>query len=341
MADAAAQVRAGTMQPRDERLRGVSFLSAGIAVFSIQDVILKLMSGSYSLSEAMTIRSLTAVPLLWLLVVAEGGTARLRTPHTGFLLLRGLLNLTSYSGYYLALAAMPMASCVALFFTAPLFIAGLSVVFLKERVDMSRWLAVIVGFLGVFIVMQPGSDVFDWASFLPVGAAFTYSLAQVIARRVGDSAGAAVMSFYSNGMFLVGALVMAALFGFDGDHEAAHRSLGFLLRDWTVPKTGDLLLLAGCGLIAAAAQPMLAQAYRIAPANIVAPFEYTALIWAVLYGWLVWGQLPNGLAWAGIVLIIGGGLFVMRREGRPSGREPVARPLHALRGADGLGEGKP
>jgi drug/metabolite transporter (DMT)-like permease len=328
-------------QPRNERLRGVSFLSAGIAVFSIQDVILKLLSGSYPLSEAMTIRSLTAVPLLWLLVLADGGPGSLRTRHTGFLILRGLLNLTSYSGYYLALAALPMASCVALFFTAPLFIAGLSVVFLKERVDLSRWLAVIVGFLGVFIVMQPGSDVFDWASVLPVGAAFTYSLAQVIARRVGDSAGAAVMSFYSNGMFLAGALVMAALFGFDGDHEAVHRSLGFLLRDWAVPRMGDLLLLAGCGLVAAAAQPMLAQAYRIAPANVVAPFEYTAIVWAVLYGWLVWGQLPNGLAWAGIVLIMAAGLFVMRRERAPSDRGGLARPLHSITGADGLDEGKP
>lgn len=316
MADAAAHSGAGTTQRRDERLRGVSFLSAGIAVFSIQDVILKLLSGAYPLSEAMTIRSLTAVPLLWALLLAEGGS--LRTPHTGFLLVRGLLNLTSYTGYYLALAALPMASCVALFFTAPLFIAGLSVAFLKERVDLSRWLAVIAGFLGVFIVMQPGSDVFDWASLLPVGAAFTYSVAQVIARRVGDSAGAAAMSFYSNGLFLAGALLMAALFGFDGDHEAAHRSLGFLLRDWALPRTDDLLLLVGCGVVAATAQPMLAQAYRIAPANIVAPFEYTAIIWAVLYGWLVWGQLPNGLAWAGIVLIIGAGLVVMRREDRPT-----------------------
>src|SRR3954451_2797882 len=99
-AGAAAGLHLGRGGTRDERLRGISFLSAGIAVFSIQDVILKLMSGTYPLSEAMTIRSLTAVPLLWALLLAEG--ASLRTPHTGFLLVRGLLNLSSYTGYYLA-----------------------------------------------------------------------------------------------------------------------------------------------------------------------------------------------------------------------------------------------
>jgi len=173
---------------------------------------------------------------------------------------------------------------------------------------------VIVGFLGVILMMRPGSDVFDWAALLPVGAASAYALAQIIARRLGESEGAAVMTFYSNALFLLGGLILALLLG-PGEHGGVgHKSLAFLLRGWSVPSGVDLLLMALCGVVAAAALPLLAQAYRVAQANVVAPFEYTAMIWGVLYGWLVFGQLPQSWTWAGIALITGGGVFVLSRE---------------------------
>ena len=308
------QARIG--EKRDERLKGILCLCAGIALFSIQDVIIKLMSGEYPISEAMTIRSLTALPLLTGLVYLNGGLATLRSPHMTQLITRGVLNLIAYTGYYLGLAALPMASCVALFFTAPLFIVALSVPVLGERVGYRRWTAVIVGFLGVILMMRPGSDLFDWAALLPAGAASAYAFAQIIARRLGEREGAAVMTFYSNALFLSGGLLLAVLFGPGEYGGVGHKSLDFLLRGWAVPTSVDLLSMALCGVIAAAALPLLTQAYRIAQANVVAPFEYTAMIWGVLYGWLVFDQLPQSWTWMGIALIGGAGIFVLSRERR-------------------------
>jgi drug/metabolite transporter (DMT)-like permease len=150
----------------DHRLKGIICLCAGIAIFSIQDVIIKLVSADYPVSEAITIRSIIALPLLLLLVHLDCGLGRLRSPYAAELMVRGALNLIAYTAYYLALAALPIASCVALFFTAPLFIVTLSVTWLGEAADYRRWAAVIVGFLGVVFVMRPGSEVFDWAALL-------------------------------------------------------------------------------------------------------------------------------------------------------------------------------
>jgi drug/metabolite transporter (DMT)-like permease len=110
--------------------------------------------------------------------------------------------------------------------------------------------------------------------------------------------------------------VMAGLFAFAGSDQIEHKSLAFLLRAWSIPNLCDFLLMAACSVIAAAALPLLTQAYRVSQANRVAPFEYTAIIWGVAYGWLIWSQLPNAWTWSGIALIGGAGIFVLSRDRR-------------------------
>ena len=152
---------------------------AGIAVFSVQDLILKLLSGAYPLHQAMVLRSLTALPLLLLLVHRDGGLGTLFTPNTRAMILRGGVMFLAYTSYYLALAALPMATTVALYFSAPLFITILSVVILKETVGPRRWVALFAGFAGVLIMVRPGGDLFDWAALLPVIAGLTLSLIHI------------------------------------------------------------------------------------------------------------------------------------------------------------------
>jgi drug/metabolite transporter (DMT)-like permease len=154
----------------DQRIKGILCLTAGIAVFSVQDVIIKLLSGDYPVHQAMVIRSLTALPLLFLLVVLDGGVRSLVSKRRGLLIVRGLIMFTAYTSYYLGLAALPLATCVALYFTAPLYITMLSVVVLGETVGRRRWAAVAGGFVGVLIMVRPGTRVFDWASLLPLFA---------------------------------------------------------------------------------------------------------------------------------------------------------------------------
>ena len=314
MDDAAARPR------RYDSSRGIACLVAGIALFSIQDLILKQLSGVYPLHQAMVLRCVTAMPLLLALVAIDGGLRALRTPGWPILLGRGLILFTAYASYYLGLAALPLASAVALFFAAPLFITALSVVVLDEQVGLRRWLAVIAGFGGVAVVLRPGSALFDWAALLPVVAGFAYGLAMIYARRIGTRESAAVMAFYGNGVLLAGALLLAVLFGSGAFAAGEHRSLGFLLRGWAPPSSLDLALMLACGVVAAIGLTLLTQAYRIAEANVVAPFEYTALLWAVAYGWVFWRDWPDATAWVGIAVIVGSGLYVLYREGAATRR---------------------
>jgi drug/metabolite transporter (DMT)-like permease len=319
-------MRATIRHLRHGSLWAVGCLVVGIGIFSLQDLIIKLMSANYPVHEAMFIRGVVAMPLLLLITALESSPMRMLSPNWPLLVGRGVINLLSYTTYYLGLAALPLATSVALFFTAPLFITLLAALALKEKVGPKRWAAVLVGFIGVLAMVRPGSDLFDWATLLPVCSGLTYGTAQVLTRRIGHAESAAVMASWNNLVFLIGASGMAALFGAGGLPEDTHASLTFLLRGWTTPSARDLLLMMSCGLIAAVALTLLSEAYRSAPANTVAPFEYSALGWGVLLGWLAWGQHPDVSEWLGIAIIIGAGIYVLYQD---SVGDRKARPAPA------------
>ncbi len=297
-------------------LRAILCLCAGIAVFSVQDLILKLLSGDYPLSEAMVLRSLTAIPFM--LAIAwwfDGGVSSIVSRSWPAMLARGVLNFLAYTAYYLALAALPMATTVALYFTAPLIIVILSVVMLRERVSVRRWLAVGVGFAGVLIMVRPGGALFDWAALLPIFCGFAYALSMIMARTMGTRDSAAAMAFWGNNAFLLCGLALSAVFGGGHHAEAMHPSLAFLTRGWASPTAYDALLMCACGVIAAVGLTLLTQAYRIGQSSVVAPFEFSFAFWGILWGWLFWGQLPDGPGWLGIAIIIAAGIYVLRAEG--------------------------
>jgi drug/metabolite transporter (DMT)-like permease len=299
---------------RDNPIVGVLSLTAGITVFSVQDVIIKLISGAYPVHQAMTIRSLVALPLLLGLVALNGGIATLASRCAPLLLVRGAIMFSSYTSYYLALAALPMATCVALYFAGPLFITVLSALVLHERVDARRWAAVLIGFVGVLVIVRPGSDVFDVAALLPIGAGLAYAVSQTLARKLGEDQSAPVMAFYGNGVYILGGVTLALIFGDGGLATEQHKSLAFLVRGWATPSLRDLLLMMACGVIAAAGLTLLTQAYRSARASTVAPFEYTAILLSIVYGWVIWAELPNPVSWIGIAVVIGSGLYVLFQE---------------------------
>lgn len=295
--------------------RGILALVVGIAVFSLQDVILKRLSGDYPLYQAMIIRSLTAVPLLLIIVrVLDGRLSTITTPNWGWMFARGFLNFVAYTAYYLGLAAMPMADTVALFFTAPLFITIAAALVFGERIGPMNLLALLAGFAGMLMIFNPSARVFDPAALLPVLGAFGYALTQLATRVLGKTETAGAMTFWGNLTFLASALALAAVFGSGAYDGATHPSLAFLTRGWQAMPMTDLLLFMACGFIASIGLSLLTYAYRVAPSSSVAPFEYSFIIWGVLWGWLFWDQLPTTLAWAGIAALIGAGLLVIRAE---------------------------
>ena len=134
----------------------------------------------------------------------------------------------------------------------------------------------------------------------------------VITRSLGQTESAAAMAFWGNVCFLLCALALSAVYGSGTFSESTHPSLAFLTRGWVMPTTTDLGLMAACGVIAAVGLTLLTYAYRIAPASTVAPFEYSFMFWGVMWGWVFWGDFPDGLGWIGIAVIVGAGLLVIR-----------------------------
>jgi drug/metabolite transporter (DMT)-like permease len=300
------------LQQRDRRsLRAVATLCAGIFIFSFQDVVVKTVAGLYPVHEVITIRCVISIPIILAMLHWHGGIRSILSRRAGWLALRGAALMVSYTTYYLAFPVLPLASIIALYFTVPLFVTALAGPVLGERIGLNRWIATVVGFAGVLVMLRPASGFFEWAALLPVGSALGYAAAALMARRLGATDSAPVMAFYQNLLFLIGALAMAALLGQGGFAGDSQGSLAFLLRAWTLPSWRDLLLMAATGPIAAIGTVLLTQAYRMAEANLVASFEYSGLIWASLWGFAFWGEVPGLATLTGAALIIGAGLYML------------------------------
>lgn len=286
----------------------------GAAALATQDVVIKWMSGGYPLHEIVLARASVAMLITLVVVHFESGLGGLRTRHLLPLIGRGLLLVVANMSYFLALASMQIAEAMAIFFVGPLFITILSVPFLGEKVGLVRWSAVLMGFAGVIIMLRPGDGVIQVVALLPVLAAFCYASMQIITRRIGVGYKASTLAFYIHFTFVIASAGFGLLFG-DGRYAGSDDpSLEFLFRAWTWPNAQDALLMLLCGSLAALGGYMISQAYRLAEATAIAPFEYSALPLAIIWGVVIWGDWPDLVAVAGILLIVGGGLFVFYRE---------------------------
>jgi drug/metabolite transporter (DMT)-like permease len=292
---------------------GMLSVAAGASAFSVQDVIVKTLSGTYPVHQIVVLRSLVALPVLLGVTLAEGG-GRLRIHRVGLHLVRGLFLYVSYTAYYLALARLPIADTVALTFTMPFFVASLGIPILGERVKARSWLAIGIGFLAVLLIARPGIGLFEPAAVLPIVCALTYSISALLARRLGATEGGGALALMATAVyFIAGALTALSLAGIEIP-SGTHVSVRFLLNPWVWPSVLDLGLLVACGLIAAFGFFCLGQGYRLAEANRVAPFEYVALPWGILWGYLFFGNVPDVPMIIGAAVIVGAGLYTMRQE---------------------------
>lgn len=301
---------------------GIFFILIGMSFMSVNDMLIKQLSGDYPLHQMVLTRSLIGVLFSIIILQFEGGFSILRTNRIGLHILRAMLIVISNLTFFAALAVLPLADTTTLFFVSPLFITVMSVIFLGERVGIRRAAAVIVGFLGVLIMMRPGGaptgdEPSRWILLLPVIAALTYAAMQILTRKLGPKSKASAMALYIQVTFI---FVSLAFFLIAGDGRYAegqdNEVLDFLLRAWTWPSNGDWPLFALLGLVSAVIAYSLTQAYRSAAPATVAPFEYVALPLAIFWGWSIFGDIPDTRVLIGVALIAGSGIFVFLREGR-------------------------
>ncbi|MEX1349535.1 MAG: EamA family transporter, partial [Desulfobacterales bacterium] len=190
-------------QSYDSPIKSIYYLIAGVTVFSLQDVIIKWISGKYPVNEIVLIRSCFAIIPILFIAHLEGGVQLLRTTNLWGHIIRSFFMFCAYICFYLSLAALPLAETVSLFFSAPIFITILSAIFLGEKVEIRSWIAVLVGFLGVIIMLRPGFKMIDPAALLAILTAFLYAIASIITRRLGRTENGVSMAFYLTVTYII------------------------------------------------------------------------------------------------------------------------------------------
>ena len=295
----------------DNNARGILCLVAAVATLTVSDSIIKWVSPFLALHQVMMIRALFSFVILAFIVHYEGGFSSLYTRRPMLHFVRGFLFVLANMFFFMGLASLPIGEVVALFFVAPLFICVLAAPVLGERVGVIRWLAIVVGFVGVLVMVKPGSEVFSMTSLLPILAAFCYAIVQMVTRKLGmrDSAGA--MAVYAQFAFLATSATVGLFIGDGRYNNQNNPTFEFLLRAWEWPTLEQYWLLAVCGTMVGIGGYFLSQAYRLAQASVAAPFEYSSLPFALAAGYLIWGDWPDAAAFGGTVLIVISGLMVV------------------------------
>lgn len=272
-------------------------ICAGVAFLAANDAIAKLLVERYDPFQIVFLRNLIALPMVSAVVLYMIGMSGFVTSHLRIHALRGILMLAGGYTFFKGLEALALAEATALVFSAPIFITALSVPLLGEEVGWRRWIAVLVGFVGVLIIVQPGGSTFQLASLYVICTAVFYALFMISARLLGQRESMWTMMFF--------VMLFPMLY-----------AVPFAVAVWIPVRASDLSLFVVLALFGALGITLIGQAFRFAPAAVVAPFDYTALIWASLFGWLIWRDTPEMWTLVGASVIVFSGIFIVVRESR-------------------------
>lgn len=281
-------------------LRGLAWMLAGAFLYSVMDVLIKHLEETYSVVQVVFFRNLFAVLPLVLILAWGRRLGQLATSRLGAQATRSLFWLGATASFFYGLSMMPLADAIAIAFSAPLAVTVLSVLMLGERVGRHRWSAVVVGFGGVLLMVRPTGAVFDPVSLIVLLSAVFYAFTVVMARQLTATETDASIVFYPSA-------IAAALSGL------------ILPPWWLTPDWLDFAELAATGIIGLFAQFAVIKAIRLADVSLVAPLDYTAILWATLFGFLFWGVVPGAAILAGAALVITSGIYITHREAVKTG----------------------
>jgi drug/metabolite transporter (DMT)-like permease len=295
-------------------LVGIACAIGGAVALSFNDLFIKHLSGGYALHQVILVRAFVGILfILGVIGVSGMGIAALKTRRVWAHVIRATVVMVSNVTYFLGLAAMPIADAAAIGFIAPVLVTIISAVVLREQVGWHRWGAVVLGLLGVIIMLRPEGE-FHWAAVLILFSALCYAITQNMTRWLKETESAVTINFYTQIAFLTVSVCMGVWVGDGHLAGSSDASLAFLFRVWVVPPVGDWLFFIGTGVAVAAGGMLLGHAYRTNPPALIAPFEYTSMPLAVIYGLLFFGTFPDAQGWIGIALIISAGLYTLYRE---------------------------
>jgi drug/metabolite transporter (DMT)-like permease len=279
---------------RSTVMAGIGLMLAGIFFFSLNDTLGKFLVSTYSVGQLLLVRSAAALILLTPFIVREGAAAYRNAPRPGVQWLRALFATLELSCFYWALAYMPLADVMTYYLASPIYVTAMSPFLLGERVGWRRWSAVIAGFFGVMVALNPSAQSFSWPALIAIAGSFCFALLLICTRVVRGTSDTVLVTVQMAAALVFG-LVLAPF-------------------TWVALTWNVVALLVVLGVAATVAHFCINRALKLAPASVVAPYNYTAIIWAILFGYVFFGDIPRATVLVGAAVIIAAGIYIFIRE---------------------------
>ena len=293
------------MNERAARLAGIALMLAGVWAFSFGDALGKYIVATYPVGQLLFLRAVASLvllsPLIWR---SRAEFVRLERP--GLHLLRIVLSTLEVAAFFVAVRYLPLADVITFYLASPIFVTALSALLLREQVGWRRWCAVAVGFCGVLIAMRPSAQTISWPALIALGGSVSFSFLMLITRSLRGASDVVLASSQFVGTLVFGALLLP--FG------------------WLTPTWPDLSLFAVAGAISVGALLCINRSLKLAPASVVVPYQYSMIVWAVLFGYAVFGDVPTLATLIGAAIIIGAGFYIFLREQALGREDPPVNP---------------
>ncbi|PSJ61632.1 DMT family transporter [Pseudaminobacter soli (ex Li et al. 2025)] len=283
-------------------LAGILIMLLGNFMFALNDAMGKWLVASYSVGQVLFVRSLGAFIVLAPMIAKQGTSQLIRLERPGLQALRVFLATADTAFFYAAVMYLPLADVMTFYMAGPIYIAALSHLFLGEKVGWRRWLAIVVGFCGVVIALKPSSSSLSMASLFAVLGSISFAVSMILGRRLRGTSDTTLVTWQT-----VGALAMG---------------LVLAVADWRPASAMDWSAMLLLGVVAGSAHLLITRALKLAPASTLAPFQYTLLLWGVVFGIVFFGDIPDNQLFVGSGIIILAGLFIFHRQKVIDGGEP-------------------
>jgi len=290
---------------RSAHLAGIGLMLLSVFMFSFGDALGKYIVATYSVGQLLSLRACAALfvlsPMIW-----RNRTQFFPLERPRLQVIRVVLSTLEVAAFFLATVYLPLADVTTYYLACPIFVTALSAIVLREHVGWRRWSAILIGFMGVVIALRPSANSFSWPAIIALSGSLCFSVLMLITRSLRATPDIVMATSQFVGTFLLG--VVMAPFG------------------WVTPSLGHLAMFAAAGCISVTALLCVNRSLKLAPASVVVPYQYSMIVWAVMFGIIVFGDVPQPATVAGAAIIIAAGLYIFLREKRLGREEPVVNP---------------
>ena len=315
------------MSIKENTPKAIILIIIGMSSVAFQDALIKIISTETNIFLILLFRALLGFILLVIFLKIKKQPIIFKTNYPFLTTIRGILFFIAFCLYFFSLTKLSLAIAVILFFVSPFFITILSMIFLNEKIGLRRWLALIIGFTGVFLVMDPDIDNFNIYTTFPIICAFFYALTMIIQKKTseGDNLYSQVFHIYIFALLIT--LMIGLITGNGHYNDSSNQNLQFLLREWSLNNIYIIFSLLFIGVTGVIAFLCIFQAYRIGSPPSVAPFEYILIIWSLIISWIIWKETLSLKGFIGLGLIVFAGIYTFIRENKKHVQITIDKPL--------------